>query len=149
MRDSTSEHTWEELLTSKCYISVLVALYILPKKVLDFYLKWFVQEILKFFWKIIPRTDLRSSVGGDQEKGSKWCLLQIGRLAVHHLDSHDAQRPNVDLFTCKNNNSFLTTEKCGPMKCLKSCPLTLDFTGYPKIKVDWGLNENKIRTLAL
>jgi len=56
-----------------------------------------VQEIPKHGRQLLLVLDLRRAVGGDQPQGAQRRLGQVRRLALDHLDGHDAQRPNVHL----------------------------------------------------
>ncbi len=40
-----------------------------------------------------------SSVGGDQVECLEWLLVKVWRLGLNHLNSHDTQGPNVDLWS--------------------------------------------------
>ena len=44
-------------------------------------------EVLELGGKVVP----------DHLHGFEWRLVEVGRLAVHHLYHHDAQRPDVHL----------------------------------------------------
>ena len=54
------------------------------------------QEIAKRRTLLLLALEMRRPVRGDQVQRAQRALRQIRRLTFHHLDGHDAQRPDVD-----------------------------------------------------
>eukprot|EP00047_Mylnosiga_fluctuans_P001701 m.221524 g.221524 ORF g.221524 m.221524 type:complete len:498 (+) comp10604_c0_seq1:1523-3016(+) len=63
----------------------------------DVHLQALVQEILEDVGKILRVLQLGRAVGGNQIQRAEGILVEVRRLALDHLDRHDAQRPDVDL----------------------------------------------------
>lgn len=55
-----------------------------------------IQEISKHRGQVALVLDLRRTVGSNQPQRAEGRLGQVRRLALNHLNGHDAQRPNVD-----------------------------------------------------
>jgi hypothetical protein len=68
-----------------------------------------VEEVLEGGRQVVLLLDRRCAVGRDQIERAQRRLGQVRRLAFNHLDSHDAQTPDVDLatvlFACDNFRS--------------------------------------------
>ncbi len=62
---------------------------------LHIHLQAFVQKILENRRQLISILDLRLPVCRDQIEGAQRILVEIGRLALDHLDGHDAQGPDI------------------------------------------------------
>ena len=57
-----------------------------------------VQKGLELLGQAVVRLYARLALLGDEPEGPEGGLLQVGGLAVLHLDGHDPQGPNVHLF---------------------------------------------------
>ena len=56
-----------------------------------------VEKVLQLLRELALILDVGLAVGGDEVECAERRLVQVGRLALNHLDHHDAQRPDVHL----------------------------------------------------
>ena len=52
------------------------------------------RQLLRQFGRLL---ELWFTIGCDQEECSYWCLIQVWRLTLDHLNDHDSQTPHIHL----------------------------------------------------
>ena len=54
------------------------------------------EEDFELAAELVGALECRGAVGGDQEKSFQRLFIEIRRLGLNHLDSHDTERPHVN-----------------------------------------------------